>query len=103
MILAVVIWLLTIYAWGAFVVLLRVAMRHPRLGPLLERTIVAFILALFGTGYSLVIANTEIARVMSTADAVVAVRLLVVVLLSIPAVWSWMFLTGRLTQLDEDV
>ena len=103
MILAVAIWLLTAYAWGAAFVLFRVAARHPRLGPLLERTIVAFMLALFGTGYSLVLFNTEVHRVVSFDDTVIVVRTLVIALLCIPAVWSWMFVTGRLTRLDDDV
>ena len=102
MILAAVIWGLTAYAWGAAIVLFRVAVRHPHLGPLLERTIVALILALFGTGFSLVTINTEAAHVVSPADAVVVVRVLVMALLSIPVVWSWMYLTGRLTRLDDD-
>jgi hypothetical protein len=96
--LALVIWALTLYAWLSAIVLIRVARHRPRIGTLTERAIVAVCIALFGTAYSLLMLNTEFLDIVALDQAIVFVRAFVVVLLTIPAWWSWMLLTGRLTR-----
>jgi hypothetical protein len=102
LILAGVIWLLTIYAWGSAAVLIRVARNRPRVGALTERALVATIIAIFGTAYSLILVNSELIHVADTDTAVLFVRCAVIVLLTIPAWWSWMLLSGRLTRTGSE-
>jgi len=99
--LAGVIWLMTIYAWLSAFVLIRVARHRPHVGSLTERAIVATLIAIFGTAYSLVLLNTEVLDWIDVGTAIVFVRIAVVLLLTIPAWWSWMLVTGRLTRVDN--
>lgn len=91
-----VIWALGLYAWLSAAVLVRAAYRHPRIGALSERAVVALAIALFGTAYGAVVFNAEVVRVFDTQTAMVVVRVGVVMLLCLPAWWSWMYVTGRL-------
>ena len=95
------IWALGVYAWLSAAVLMRAAYRHPRIGALTERAVVAVCIAIFGTIYGAVVFNTEVARFVDVPTAMVVVRLGVVMLLCLPAWWSWRFATGRLGGNDE--
>lgn len=89
---------LTIVAWGSAVVLAG-ASRSAHVGALTERAVVAVAIAIFGTTYSFVIVNSEVARIISTESAVVLIRVSVVVLLCIPIGWFVAYATGRLDDL----
>jgi hypothetical protein len=99
--LATAILILTVYAWASAFVLIRVARHRPRVGSLTERAIVAVFIAIFGSVYCLNMLNTAFLQAYDLIAAVLLVRLAVVFLLTIPAWWSWMLLTGRLTRMDE--
>jgi hypothetical protein len=90
------IWALTISAWMGAVILVRAAFTKPRVVALTERATVAVGLAIFGTVYSLAVWNTEYARVFDASDVVNIVRAAVVVVLLLPAWWSFLYLTNRL-------
>jgi hypothetical protein len=83
-------------AWASAVVLIVASHRRPNIGALTERAAVAVGIALFGTIYSIVVLNNDVWRIFDTGAAVVVVRLAVVGLLTLPAAWSFAYITGRL-------
>ena len=89
------IWLLTVFAWISALVLIRAA-RDAHIGALTERAIVATVLAVFGSVYSLVVLNAEVINALGFDTAVTVVRLMVVVLLLLGPYWTFLYLTGRL-------
>lgn len=95
--LPVLIIILSVAAVISAVVLVAAAVQKPRIGALTERAAIAVILAVFGAVYSVVAVNTELDQAMFTTDVGrLAVRLIVVLLLAIPAWWTILYLTGRL-------
>ena len=68
---------------------------------LTERASVAVGLAIFGTVYSLAVVNTEYVRMFDSSDVVNVVRAAVVVVLLLPAWWSFLYLTDRLGGGDQ--
>ena len=89
--------LLTLFAVGSAVVLVRAAFVKPRIGALAERAAVGVLIAFFGCVYSVVALDTEAGRVvLSTEIARTITRLAVVALLALPSLWSLLYLTGRL-------
>jgi hypothetical protein len=95
-ILALIILPLAVYAWVSASVLVRAARVRPHIAVLTERAVVAVGIAVFGTVYALVVINGEFGLVLDIEASIVAVRLGVVILLSLPAYWSWAYATGRL-------
>lgn len=88
---------LTVIAAASAAVLVIAARQRPRIGALTERAAVAVVIALFGAVYSLVAVNTELRSVFLTTDeGRTLVRIMVVVLLAIPAWWTFLYLSGRL-------
>lgn len=86
-----------IASWGSTFLLARAAYRHPRIGALTERAIIAFVLSVFGSAAVLIVWNTEsglaffpieIARTISRFD--------LFVLLLIPIAWLVLYATNRL-------
>jgi hypothetical protein len=94
--LALLILPLAVYAWVSASILVRAARIRPHIAVLTERAIVAVGIAVFGTIYAIVVINAEMGLWLDIDASVVAVRLGVVVLLSLPAYWSWAYATGRL-------
>lgn len=89
--------LLTLIAVASAAVLVHAAVQKPHIGALTERAAIAVIIALFGAVYSVVAVNTELGQQLFGSDVGrFAVRLIVIVLLAIPAWWSALYLTGRL-------
>jgi hypothetical protein len=92
--------LLGLFAVGAVfsaVILVRAALVQPRIGALVERAILAVLLAVFGVIYAIVALNTELGRALfSTEVARVVVRFMVITVLAVPTYWTWLLLTGRL-------
>ena len=89
--------LLTVIAIASAVVLVRAAVAKPRIGALTERAGIAVVIALFGIVYSAVAVNTEMGHAMFASEAArLGVRATVIVLLGIPAWWTFLYLTGRL-------
>jgi hypothetical protein len=101
-VLAGVILILTVYAWLSAFVLIRVARHRPRVGSLTERAVVAVFIAIFGTVYSVNMLNTQFLHILDMTGAIVVVRIAVMFLLTIPAWWSWMLVTGRLTRTGDE-
>jgi len=95
-VLALVIIPLAAYAWVSASILVRAARVRPHIAVLTERAIVAVGIAVFGTIYAAVVINAEAGPWLDIDTSVVAVRIGVVVLLSLPAYWSWAYATGRL-------
>jgi hypothetical protein len=95
-ILPFLIWGLTASAWMSAVILVRAAFVCPRVGALTERAVVAVVLAIFGSVYSLAVLNSEWAHLVDGGDVVSLLRIAVVVLLLLPVWWSFMYLTNRL-------
>jgi len=89
------IWGLAVFAWVSVLILVRAA-RREHIGALTERAVVAVVIAIFGTVYSGVVANAEVARLFDTQSMVVLVRFGVIVLLLLPIYWTLLYLTGRL-------
>lgn len=94
-ILALGIWALTLAAWPAAIILVRAAY-GAHIGALTERAIVAVGLALFGTAYSFVVVNAELAPILDTRALVILVRVGVVGLLLLPLIWTGFYWLGRL-------
>jgi len=89
------IWLLTAFSWISALVLIRAA-HGAHIGALTERAIVATVLAVFGTVYSLVVLNAEVVKALGLDTAVTIVRVVVVFLLMLGPYWTFLYLTGRL-------
>ena len=89
--------MLTVVAVASAVVLVRAAIAKPRIGALSERALIAVVIAGFGLIYSTVAINTELGQTLFATDvARLGVRVTVIVLLGIPAWWTFLYLTGRL-------
>lgn len=89
--------MLTVVAVASAIVLVRAAIAKPRIGALSERALIAVVIAAFGLIYSTVAINTELGQSLFATDvARVGVRITVIVLLGIPAWWTFLYLTGRL-------
>jgi len=95
-VLALLIIPLAVYAWVSASILVRAARIRPHIAVLTERAIVAVGIAVFGTIYAIVVINGEFRLALDVEASIVAVRLGVVILLSLPAYWSWAYATGRL-------
>ena len=88
---------LSIVAVGSALILVRATLIRPRIGALTERAAIAVVIALFGAVYSFVALNTELrSAILTTDEGRTLVRCMVVVLLAIPAWWTWLYLGGRL-------
>ena len=94
-ILPVAIWIATALAWVSAFILVRASI-GARIGALTERAVAALLIAIFGTIYSAVVANSELVRVFATEDAVIIVRLAVIALMFIPVYWLALYLSDRL-------
>lgn len=89
------IWTLTVFAWVSAIVLVRAA-RGAHIGALTERAVAAVLVAVFGTAYSLVVYNTEVAGYLPMEVSIMVVRVTAVVLLLVPCYWSLLYITCRL-------
>lgn len=92
-----ILWLLTVGAWGSFIVLSWAAFSGTRVGSLTERTFIAFVLAMLGTVGSVLRYNTDSGfslMPIQVATLVFAVTILIVLL--IPTAWLVMWFFGRL-------
>lgn len=79
------------------VVLVAAAIRRPWIGALIERAVIAVLIAFFALVYSLVAYDTELGRqIFSTEEARFLVRGAAVLLFAVPTVWVMLYLTGRL-------
>lgn len=95
--LPLVIGLLAGVAWISAAILAHAAWRRPRIGALTERAVIAVVFAILGTFYFLVTVNTTTGYALLPLEAArFVVRLLVVVVLLIPAWWTFLYLSGRL-------
>ena len=92
--------LLTLFAVTSIfsaVILVRAALVKPHIGALVERAILAVLLAVFGVIYSIVALNTELGRILFSSEAArVLVRVMVIIVLGVPTYWTYLLLTGRL-------
>lgn len=85
---------LTIGAWASAVILVRAAWEI-HVGALLERAIVAVVIALAGTLYSIVLFNGNL-TVLDHTSITALVRIAIGMILIVPLFWTWLYLTGRL-------
>jgi len=95
--LPVLIAVLTIVAVPSAIILVRAAVRRPRVGALMERATAAVVIAAFGVVYTIVAFDTELGRPILDLDgARLVVRLGVVALLCVPVWWTALYLAGKL-------
>ena len=93
--LPVLIAVLTIVAVPSAIILVRAAVRRPRVGALMERATAAVVIAAFGVVYTIVAFDTELG-LLDLDGARLAVRLGVVALLCVPVWWTALYLAGKL-------
>lgn len=95
--LALLILVFTAFATASAVVLCRAAFRKPRIGALVERAVVAAVIAFFGVICSVLVVNTDGRQlILSREQASLLFRASLLFLLGIPTFWSFLYLTGRL-------
>lgn len=93
--LPVLIAVLTIVAVPSAIILVRAAVRRPRVGALMERATAAVVIAAFGVVYTIVAFDTELG-LLDLDGARLVVRLGVVALLCVPVWWTALYLAGKL-------
>lgn len=93
--LPVLIAVLTIVAVPSAIILVRAAVRRPRVGALMERATAAVVIAAFGVVYTIVAFDTELG-ILDLDGARLVVRLGVVALLCVPVWWTALYLAGKL-------
>lgn len=95
--LAFLIFALLPFAWTSTAVLIWAARRKPRIGALMERAVIAFVIAVFLSAIAVIIWNTESERVLfPTEVARVIFRIAVLGLGLVPVAWVILWWTGRL-------
>ena len=77
------------------IILVRAAVRRPRVGALMERATAAVVIAAFGVVYTIVAFDTELG-LLDLDGARLVVRLGVVALLCVPVWWTALYLAGKL-------
>lgn len=96
-ILAVLVYLLVPFAWLSTGVLAYAASGKPRVGALVERTWIAFVIAIFLTTVAVIVFNTESDQALIQIEiARIIFRVSVLLLGLVPVAWVILWLTGRL-------
>lgn len=94
--LALALYLLPIVGWPSTVILIRAALRRPRIAALTERAVVAVILSTTVTIYAVLTLNTENGYPLFGSDIGRAiVRVFMIVLGLIPVLWAALYFGDR--------
>lgn len=96
-ILAYLVYALVPFAWVSTAILWWAARRPPRIGALTERTVIAFVIAVFLTSIAVIVYNSESERFLfPTEVARIVFRVSVLIIGLVPVSWVILWASGRL-------
>ncbi len=94
--------ILTALAWLSVWLFAGPTLARPRIGALTERAWIGVVIAAMGTVFCILVLNSDAAHRFIDVELVQRLsRLTILAVLLVPAIWIFLYITGRLGQGDE--